>query len=286
METKIALRYEGPAVDTGQMDVYEAAANMVAFSEFVVSAAKSTFGDSVDARASVAGFGRGSFVTDLVFNLAGVSATVFTVATPDHLWDIVKGALAIWKHLKGAPPAKVEYSGQQVSVTNNNGQIIQVQADSLSLVFSEKASEAAGQFVRKALERPGMDAVELTSERGAVGRITQAEGAFFTVVKPAEKITDATIRLALVIEAPVFKDGNKWRLHDGQQSFYAEMEDPLFLARVNEGERFGKGDVLIADVRISQEQSGMKITAERSVVCVHEHKVAATQLSFPSGSHS
>jgi hypothetical protein len=37
----ILLRYQGPAVDAGAMNVYDAAANMVAFSNFVVAAAPS-----------------------------------------------------------------------------------------------------------------------------------------------------------------------------------------------------------------------------------------------------
>ena len=93
-----------------------------------------------------------------------------------------------------------------------------------------------------------------------------------------ETITDTVVRMGLMLEAPVFKDGNKWRFSDGQQSFHADIEDGEFLARVNAGERFGKGDVLMADVRISQQQSGMKISAERSLVKVHEHKISPMQL--------
>src|SRR5688500_1749177 len=67
VDTRMALKYSGPAVDSGLMDVYEASANMIAFSDFVVVLAKHAYGDAVQARASVAGFGRGSFVTDLLF---------------------------------------------------------------------------------------------------------------------------------------------------------------------------------------------------------------------------
>lgn len=71
------------------MDVYEASANMIAFSEFVIHLAKSTFGESVETRASIAGGGRGSFVTDIVFNFAGASSAVFAAlptADPKTLW--------------------------------------------------------------------------------------------------------------------------------------------------------------------------------------------------------
>lgn len=278
METKIALRYIGPAVDTGLMDVYEASANMIAFSEFVVLSAKSAFGESITARAEVAGFGRGSFITDLVFNVGLTSASIFSAYSPDQIWGLVKEAFTLWKHLKGSPPSKVEYDGQHVKVTNNNGEIIQIMTQSFTLVMSEKGSESVGRFVQKALDKPGMDAIEIASGNETIDRVTQAESAYFVPVAIAETITDITVKMGLMLEAPVFKDGNKWRFSDGQQSFYADIEDKEFLARVNAGERFGKGDVLYADVRINQQMSGMKISAERSLVKVHEHKIASVQL--------
>lgn len=66
MKTRVSLRYLGPALDDGRMDVYEASKNMIAFSEFMVAAVKTTYGESAEAKAEVAGFEHGSFVTDLV----------------------------------------------------------------------------------------------------------------------------------------------------------------------------------------------------------------------------
>ena len=86
------------------MDVYQASANMIAFSEFMVAAAKSTYGEQVEARAEVAGFGRGSFITDLVFNFAGQAATIFAAVSPEQLLTVVNQAFELWKHLKGEQP--------------------------------------------------------------------------------------------------------------------------------------------------------------------------------------
>ena len=89
METCLTLRYIGPDVDTGRMDVYAASTNMIAFSEFMVAAVKASFGDKAEARAEVAGFGQGSFLTDLVFSVAqgfadGGKGVVCTVETPER----------------------------------------------------------------------------------------------------------------------------------------------------------------------------------------------------------
>ena len=77
--------------------------------------------------------------------------------------------------------------------------------------------------------------------------------------------------MTLIIEAPVFKDGNKWRFSDAQNSFYADILDKEFLLKVDQGEPFAKGDWLRVDLRITQEKAGIKITTERAVIKVHEH---------------
>ena len=84
MQTRMGLSYSGPAVDAGSMDVYEASANMIAFSEFVVLAAKTQFGIEADIRAQVSGFERGSFITDIVFQVTGATATIFPERHPSN----------------------------------------------------------------------------------------------------------------------------------------------------------------------------------------------------------
>lgn len=281
MEARIALKYSGPAVESGLMNVYDAAANMIALSEFVVTAAKISYGEATEARAEVAGFGRGSFVTDIVVNVGGPMATIFTSVSAHHLWEVVKGAIGLWKHLKGSPPTAIENDHRQnVNVMNNSGEIYQVHIESLSIVMNEKSSESVGKFIKEALQKPGMDSVSISSPNEEIARVTSAEAQYFKSVVPSEQITDTVVKMGLVVESPVFKEDNKWRFSDGQQSFHAAIEDRDFVARVNAGERFGKGDVLYADVRIQQELAGRKITAERTIVKVHDHRVSHVQLSL------
>jgi hypothetical protein len=280
MDSRVSLKYHGPAVEAGAMDVYQAAGNMIAFSEFVVAASKVAFGPGVSTKAQVSGFSRGSFVTELTFTVVGASATIMSIVSPSQLWDLLKQAISLWKHLRGFPPKKVEHHEQHVSVTNNDGQVINVNHGVINLVFSDKPSEAVGRFIREALSQEGMDGVEIAADRKTIAKVPQAERDYFVPVAPAETTADANLRMALIIEAPVFKDDNKWRFSDGQQSFHALIEDNEFLSRVNDGERFGKGDILIAEVRIQQEQRGMQLSTIRTVVRVHEHRVGPRQLSF------
>ncbi len=273
MEARLKLKYLGPAVEEGLMDVYQASANMIAFSEFMVVAAKAAYGEKIEARAEVAGFGRGSFITHLVFSFAGPIATIISAATPDHLLRITNDAFHIWKHLRGYPAKTIEQTdGQMVNVTNNDGDIVQVRIESLQIVFNEKATDAAGQFVRAQLSNSGFDGLKVESDKGVVAEVDQDDANSFRAVVTSESITDTAMDVTLILEAPVFKDGNKWRFSDGQTSFYADIVDREFMARVDAGELFGKGDWLRVSLRLVQDRSGAKITTERTVLKVYEHR--------------
>lgn len=90
----------------------------------------------------------------------------------------------------------------------------------------------------------------------------------------ADVVSDTVISgVLLQIESAVFKDDNKWRFSDGATPFFAEISDPDFLARINSGdERFGKGDVLVVDLRRTQSISDTGLKTELAVEKVLEHR--------------
>jgi hypothetical protein len=282
METRASLKYFGPALDAGRMNVYEAAENMIAFSEFMVVAVKVTYGDSADVKAEVGGFEHNCFETSLVFNLLGPAATVFSAVEPHHIWRVVKGAIALWKHLQGRPPTAITYNGPNVSVTNNNGTIIQLHADALHLTYHPKGAEAVSKFIRSGLNHEGYESVRIEPEDwpklpDLASEVSKEESGYFVPVAPESKISDNIVRMSVVIVGPEFEGSSKWRFSDGGPPFSASMLDKEFIRKVNLGERFGKGDVLDVDMHIVQTRLGMKVSADREVLKVHDHMTPPDQ---------
>ncbi|MDH4162757.1 MAG: hypothetical protein OEW15_08705 [Nitrospirota bacterium] len=76
----------------------------------------------------------------------------------------------------------------------------------------------------------------------------------------------------LLIESVVFKDGNKWRVSDGNHSFNVSLLDDNFIADVNAGRRFGKGDVLIVDLERIQRIENNSLKTEYAILKVHRHE--------------
>lgn len=275
----ILLRYQGPSVDDGTMNVYDVAKNMVAFSDYVVAATHRVYGEDVEVRAEVNAFQRGSFMTDLVFHVAGIGATFLAIA-PDvgSVVTAVKESLELFVFLKGEAPSKVERrDDRSVHVTNNNGNVTQVNIESLQITLDEKTAKAAGVFIGEALSKPGVSKVEITSEGKQVARATDNEALFFHPITDESPVIEQTVKMGLVIEVPSFKESNKWIMWDGESSLRFAMEDEDFIARIDSGEPFRKGDILICDVRVTQTKSGGQLKIQRAVVKVHDHKPGEEQ---------
>lgn len=282
METKAEIRYQGPALEMGRMDVFRASENMIAFSELMTAAVKVTYGDYAEVKTEVAGFKEGSFLTGIVITVAGQAMTIFAALSQEQLWDVVKGAFELWKILKGDPPKSIENNGNFCNVTNNSGQIIQIRTESLNLVFNEKAADAVTRFVANGLEPKGFENLQISygEDQAKVLSVNKHDSKSFKRITREQIISDNTNKMIVQIVTAVFQDGNKWRFSDGERPFSAIIEDQHFLDRVNSGERFGKGDLLEVDMNVIQKNDGIKTTIERSIVLVHRHITPSEQGSF------
>lgn len=283
-DLNIWLRYQGPGVDDGTMSVYEAARNMVAFSDYVVSAAHQVYGDDAEVTANVKAFRQGSFATDLVFHVVGAAASILS-ASPDidTLVTAIKQSLDLFVFLKGEKPSKVEHrDDRSVTVTNNSGHITQVNIESLAVTLDEKAGNAAAVFIREALGKTGVDQIEIASHINHVVRATSGEAQFFHPIECEAPVSEYTLQMGLTIQEPSFKDGHghKWTMWDGDASLQYLMDDTDFIARIDGGERFGKGDMLLCDVHVVQTRTAAKLKIQRTIIRVHDHKPSAEQIGF------
>ena len=275
----ILLRYQGPAVEDGTMNVYDAAANMTAFSDFVVAAAHKIYGEDVQVKAEVTAFKHGSFGTDLLFEVVGAAAAMLPIL-PDivSVATTVKESLELYRFLKGEEPQKIENrEDNSVNVTNNSGNIIVINRPSLQLTLDPKAGKAAAQFIGEALSKAGVDSIDISSDGVKIVQATTNDAIYYHPIGDEDTVTESVTRMGLVIETLSFKDGNKWRMWNGAESLLYAMEDEDFVGRVNSGEAFRKGDILICEVRVKQTKAGGALKLQRAIIKVHDHKVGPDQ---------
>lgn len=265
----------------GRLDAYEAAANMIAFTDFLAVAARCAYGRNATIKADVYGITKGSFSIQFLLDLGGVFATLFAgPASPKDLFDVIRDGFSAWRHLEGEDPAKIQQTNENsVAITNNSGQVIQVNIGTLELLSDEKSAKAVARFIGKALEPEGMETLMIeTEDRELIAGTNREQAPWFVPVSTGKTLFDYTHTTALHVESATFKEGNKWRFSDGQASFSANITDQDFLDRVASGsERFGKGDILVVELNVVQKQVGANFKTERTIVRVKSHRTPHDQ---------
>lgn len=289
-----SIKYDGPALSSHQMDVRELAPALIALSELLEQANKAAFPDSNEIRVNVQGnFKGGSFGVDLIamqsvaqqivsiFSGSEATAAANLLAILGGLGVTGKllggGLIGLIKWLNGRKPSAIRFEGDKTVFeikTSEHIETFEVDLVAGKLYQSRVVRQSLAK-VMKPLERDGVD-VFATIVNGTTTAVVLKEelSAFEIAGSEADVVSDVTTEgVLLQIESAVFKDDNKWRFSDGATPFYAEIVDESFLERINTGdERFGKGDVLVADLRRVQSVSDTGLKLEHTVVKVREHR--------------
>lgn len=288
-----SIKYDGPALASHQMDVRELAPALMALSSLLEEANREIYPDGNEVRVQVKGsFKGGSFGVDLIA-LQSIKEQIVSLLTgPEasavsNLFGILGGVglvgggyaglIQLIKWLNGRKPTSVTQVGDHLVVEAalfEHTESIEVSLVAGKLYKSQVVRQSLAK-VLKPLERDGIDVF-------AAGRNGQSETviekddltAFTDAAQQADVASDNTVtRVLLQVESAVFKDGNKWRVSNGSAAFHAAMDDMDFMARIDAGlERFGKGDVLVVDLRQVQFITDNGLKNEWSIVKVHEHR--------------
>ena len=280
--------YDGPALTEHRMDVRDLAPALVAIADLFTAPNKEINGEAAELRVQVnASFKAGSFGIDLVATqqllsqikdiFSGNGATAISNA-----WTIMGiiglagggGLIGLLRALKGRRPVKIEQKGDGSTVWMSQTESIEVEGNVIRL-YQSSIVRTSLEKVISPLEREGITGFGVVLNGAVVLDVHDHEVAVFNAASlggDAEIVSDTTSKKLLLIESLTFKDGNKWRVHDGTATFHASIEDKAFLGSIDAGERFGKGDVLVVDLRQVQSIVGAKLINESIIVKVWEHR--------------
>jgi hypothetical protein len=245
---KLSLEYYGAPVENGQLKAKDVARYIIALDDFMSVVTKEAYGKEASLSMDVSGFRGQSFDVDFVLQVVGLSTNaIFSTGSPKDLITLATDSIKACIHLRGNQPKTCTHNrdNSTINIENSNGdnQIFHIQT--LNVIADPKASSSLETFIREPLTK-GLSTVKLKSSQFDVQTEASANDAdFFKPLDFELPLFKNTINTGLTIESPSFKNGNKWKLNDGQTSFYAEITDVDFLESVDKGERFGKGDLLI-----------------------------------------
>jgi hypothetical protein len=288
-----SIKYDGPALADHQMDVRELAPALIALSNLLEEANKAAYPDSNEVRVQVKGnFKGGSFGVDFIA-LQTISQQIVTMLTGPqasaaaNLSGILQGIgligggtyglIGLIKWLKGRKPISITKHGDmEIFEIRTLEEIETFEVDLVTgRLYRSRVVRQSLAKVLKPLERDGID-VFATGINGVTQNVVTKDElpSFIESAQEADVVSDTTTEGALLqVESAVFKDGNKWRFNDGATTFFAEITDRGFLERVESGsERFGKGDVLVVDLRRVQTITDNGLRLDYKVEWVRQHR--------------
>lgn len=287
---RLRLTYDGSALDTHEMDVRSLAPSLLAAADLFEAAGMELLGtDQITVRVT-GSFRTGSFGIDLGLRLNGfgnmlvglfAGAGVNAAANLKTLVDTIYGLIKAVQKKRNRQILTIERRGDGKAV----------------IVFEEKtemevAEEVARLFVRKQvmeslakviapLEQPGIQTIAFGTDDKVEAVISKDEMPYFQLPEPPEEmLIDEVRHMALSLVAVAFREDNKWRVSDGQNTLFAAMEDKTFLDSIDRGESFAKGDLLVCEVRIRQSRVGDALRTEYSIEKVMEHRRPPQQLDW------
>ncbi len=290
-ETHFSIVYDGEALADGTIDAKELAPALLAFAELVDEASRlvpeQKDGITLKVRA---GFEKGSFEVHLeiaklyqqfVSLFSGQDATAF--ANMFQILGIagVVGLLGVFqliRQAKGRKPTSVTIEHtERVKVTFEGDPPIEIDKRVWLLFNNSRARKAIEQVIRP-LRKQGITDFKIRHRNKDTFEAKQDEVSYFDAPTEHEGETISTSDTRLMIVAPSFQEGNKWRVTDGSRNMFVSIQDPGFVQAVQQGsEAFRKGDFLHVTLETRQWVEGADLKAEHGIVKVHRHESGPTQ---------
>ncbi|MEX0962580.1 MAG: hypothetical protein WDZ52_00870 [Pseudohongiellaceae bacterium] len=285
--------YDGEGMADHTMDVRDLAPALLSLSELISHSGNLLYGSNVDIKLHVKALEAGCFTVDLtviteflaqIKDLLVSDGTEAAINLGDLLQLLFSGGVFIGlfkliKVLKGKNPTKVTVNENTVTIETADT-TIEVPSKLLPL-YQDIGIRQAAMKVVEPLEKQGIESIEFRSSTGAqYENIVKEDVGYFRLPEISEEVLlNEKRKAAFSIVSLAFREENKWRLHDGNNTIYATIKDADFLARVEANDvSFRKSDVLICMVEdvSTRDENGLK--TEHNILEVLEHKPAMTQL--------
>ena len=201
----------------------------------------------------------------------------------------ISGIFALIKKIGDRKIKKAEREDKNlVKLTLSDGDVILTTKGTMQ-VYINADSRKAMEKVIKPLSQDGIDSFELRNpdnpdDKRAIESINKEEAAYFKSppISDDEKIEKLPEQeMTVKITSVNFEKGLKWRLTDGNNTFWAKIEDEEFLAKVDDHDLvFGNGDMLRVRYYVQQVVKNGNLSSEYVVTKVLEVKEKPQQIQL------
>lgn len=288
------IKYDGPALTEGTIDVNDLAPALLALGDLFQEANQLlTKGEATISLKVKADFEKGSFTINLQVIQSCINriSDIFTGQEATALLNLLKiigvtglyGLFQFIKKAKGKKPnnAVIIEKTNKVRVEFEGDLPTEVQREVWELYNNPRARKATEKVVYP-VTREGIDkfALEYKKERNV--EIQKEEAKSFAPIEDERELSESTREVMLSIVALSFTDRYVWRFKLSQDTYFAAyIRDEQFQKRISAGENFSAKDLLYVRLKEKQKMVNGQLKVDYEILEVLDHiKSSEGQLPF------
>ena len=287
----LEIIYSGRAVENGSMDVRTLAPALLALAEVYQESQRVLYPNETRIALEVKATEHGSFEVHLVLSQSIIeqAQSLFTGDTTTSVVNIIGligGSYSLITFLKKIHLKLIrkttELPDGMIKIELDDGSSFEIPKQVLTLSKSLAIRQSLQSF-SESVNADGISTVSFRKNNEITVEINKDEVPAFSVPDiDDDLISQYTIRQAFAIASLTFVDGNKWRLSDGERTFYTTIEDKAFLENVSrDAISFSKHDYLECEMNVKQWNTEDGLKTEYVVQKVIKHIPASRPVQLP-----
>ena len=287
----LEIIYSGRAVENGSMDVRTLAPALLALAEVYQESQRVLYPNENRIALEVKATEHGSFEVHLVLSQSIIeqAQSLFTGDTTTSVVNIIGligGSYSLITFLRKIHLKLIrkttELPDGMIKIELDDGSSFEIPKQVLTLSKSLAIRQSLQSF-SESVNADGISTVSFRKNNEITVEINKDEVPAFSVPDiDDDLISQYTIRQAFAIASLTFVDGNKWRLSDGERTFYTTIEDKAFLENVSrDAISFSKHDYLECEMNVKQWNTEDGLKTEYVVQKVIKHIPASRPVQLP-----
>lgn len=221
---------------------------------------------------------------DLLPPAAFVGAQINILSIIKALIEFIKLKL----FLKGGKPKEIHKSGNEVTITDTKGDTTIIDNRTYNLYTKNViVNEAITKNFETLHEDDAIDGFKLMDEKDKA--LIQIQKKDFKNLTPRNELLEQETKtllrqnVNLYIIKLVFEENRIWQFYYGGNKISATIEDKTFFDKIDAGEKFSKGDVLVCNLEIEQvfdPNVNTYVNNSYKILKVLEHKLRSDQTNL------
>lgn len=285
-QLEFTLRYGGTAMDDGRMDVRELAPALLSLADMYQEANAILRPEAPPVFLEFKATEPGSFETVLVLAEANPLQWASGLFTGEgaaalgvlHAY-VLGGQFSVFNFIKWLR-GSLQFTREAVEpgttrITLPDGTSGEWPTETVKLGQSAVMRTRARRVIHP-LRQDGVDSIEVIEESEVVFSLVDDDREAFNAMPPLsqiEPIAQDESLMSLTVVKPNLEGPTGWRFNSPWRAFTARIEDEAFMAEIDRGEKFAKGDTLVARVRVDQIPGKKQPKVFVTQVLDHQHAI-------------